>query len=192
MRDVNAFQVGQILARGPSSKRTRSVLRICRRVRSSYFTPRPDRDKPVRLGAIRIAASAARPLTVTLFGPWGPQGGNRHAVHFALHATPSGCLGGPCVRPDHLRWGTHRENMADVPREVRVAATKRVMTARLAKQTPEQRRAARPKSLANTTPEQRSKSAREMWVVRTPEQRSAIMRKAWVARKRNRDDRKAC
>jgi hypothetical protein len=82
--------------------------------------------------------------------------------------------------------------MADVPREVRVAATKRVMTARLAKQTPEQRRAARPKSLANTTPEQRSKSAREMWVVRTPEQRSAIMRKAWVARKRNRDDRKAC
>ena len=31
----------------------------------------------------------------------------------ALHNTPNGCIGGLCVSPHHLRWGSQRENALD-------------------------------------------------------------------------------
>jgi hypothetical protein len=37
----------------------------------------------------------------------------------ALHNTRNGCVGGPCINPSHLRWGTHLENMQDIPMERR-------------------------------------------------------------------------
>ena len=39
--------------------------------------------------------------------------------HNALHDTANGCVGSLCVNPDHLRWGTQKENMADMTPEAR-------------------------------------------------------------------------
>ena len=37
----------------------------------------------------------------------------------ALHNTPNGCVGGLCVAPHHLRWGSKRDNALDEPAERR-------------------------------------------------------------------------
>ena len=39
--------------------------------------------------------------------------------HRALHSTPNGCIGGICIAPHHLRWGTARDNALDEPAERR-------------------------------------------------------------------------
>jgi hypothetical protein len=44
--------------------------------------------------------------------------------HHAAHATPSGCVGGVCVNPDHIRWATARDNQQDIPADVRVSRAK--------------------------------------------------------------------
>jgi hypothetical protein len=55
--------------------------------------------------------------------------------HQALHNTPNGCVGGPCVNGGHLRWGTARDNALDVPVEQRQERTKRGHAIKLARGT---------------------------------------------------------
>ena len=56
--------------------------------------------------------------------------------HNALHNTANGCIGGLCVNPDHLRWGTQAENMQDISPEersdrIRRGAAKMTIAARM-------------------------------------------------------------
>jgi hypothetical protein len=56
--------------------------------------------------------------------------------HNALHNTADGRVGAPCVNPDHLRWGTQKENMADMTPEarserIRLGATRMSKEARM-------------------------------------------------------------
>lgn len=44
----------------------------------------------------------------------------------AAHNTPNGCLGGPCVNSDHIRWATRSENQLDIPIEIRQKRVQRV------------------------------------------------------------------
>jgi hypothetical protein len=57
--------------------------------------------------------------------------------HHALHDTPSGCTGGFCINPAHLRWGTRTENQLDILPEKRQERTQK-MVAAILKRTPEQ------------------------------------------------------
>ena len=51
--------------------------------------------------------------------------GSAPLLHEAAHATRSGCIGGLCVAPHHLRWATSRENSQDIPPEVRTEASRK-------------------------------------------------------------------
>jgi hypothetical protein len=51
--------------------------------------------------------------------------------HHAAHATLSGCVGGACVNPDHIRWATPKENQADILPEVMRERLSKANTARL-------------------------------------------------------------
>lgn len=60
----------------------------------------------------------------------GPQPPDKPLV---LHDTPNGCIGSLCVNGEHLRWGTHTENMQDIPPEVRSEKIRRGHRARYVK-----------------------------------------------------------
>ena len=58
-------------------------------------------------------AVVARLLCEEVYGPAPP------GKPLALHNTKNGCLGGLCVNPAHLRWGSRSENSFDIPAEKR-------------------------------------------------------------------------
>jgi hypothetical protein len=85
------------------------------------WTPEPNTGCYLWTGAIangaghgRVSVSwkkqklVSRLVLEEAIGP--PPAGKPHA----LHNTRNGCVGGPCINPDHLRWGTHLENMRDI------------------------------------------------------------------------------
>jgi hypothetical protein len=55
----------------------------------------------------------ARLLCEEFYGPAPP------GKPLALHNTTNGCIGGLCVNPAHLRWGSRSENSFDIPVEKR-------------------------------------------------------------------------
>ena len=106
---------------------------------------------------------------------YGPPPTPKHEV---CHATLKGCIGSLCVRREHLRWGTHQENMADRTPAAISSAARRGRAKQLANQTPEQRKAIGQKTLA-------TKRRKGTVVARTHEQLSRDTLKAWVTRRRN-------
>lgn len=60
----------------------------------------------------------ARLLCEEVYGPAPP------GKPLALHNTTMGCLGGLCVNPAHLRWGSRRENTMDIPPAVRAESSR--------------------------------------------------------------------
>jgi hypothetical protein len=69
--------------------------------------------RPAVYAGQRKMAMMARLVCEEAHGP--PPTPKHHAAHNRL----GGCVGAPCIAPNHLRWASPRENQMDVPVEIR-------------------------------------------------------------------------
>ena len=100
----------------PTSGRRRLMVVGSGQARSAELL---DCDPQVRIGGRKGKTEyVARLVCEEIYG-------SAPLLHEAAHATRSGCIGGLCVAPHHLRWATSRENSQDIPPEVRTEASRK-------------------------------------------------------------------